>query len=297
MAWRSKRLFEYAVDGDINSLERLIFKQGRKADRRDWSGATPLHYACGSGELLTVQWLIEKAFCNPSITDKEGWNALHYSSHNGNLHIIKYLLENATIKLDVEAFTIAGQNALTLAVARGCLTCVKYLVQVGNCRPNSRSEGGWCALTWAKIYKRGWKNQTNNNARSGEIEKYLLSTGSFSTHDLMKERAFDMIEKKKDNVKNVVLPERTQLSTKKTIISSILSTTDSINNIDVEILDTKIDNNSSIVSTNHIPTINSIISSDCSSSNFSYSNSGSFQKSNKGSKHNNKHNEHKKYNH
>ncbi|XP_044739006.1 espin [Chrysoperla carnea] len=90
-------------------------------------GSTPLHDAAVLGHLEVVQWLILVAGWNKMDTDYDGCTILHLSSKYGRINIVRWLLWEAEMPA-LERSVSNSALALHYAAARGCLDCVRLLV-------------------------------------------------------------------------------------------------------------------------------------------------------------------------
>jgi hypothetical protein len=62
--------------------------------------ASAIHYACRSGHLNIVKYLLEQDSTIINDLDIEDWTPLHYACNNGHLNIVKLLLEyNANVNI------------------------------------------------------------------------------------------------------------------------------------------------------------------------------------------------------
>ncbi len=95
---------------------------------------TPFLLACHKGDLETVKYLAEEANADVYTSDNTGKNALHHATSNrfgNNLEVIKYLCENCNI--DAMATDNAGRNILHYAAVSlyDRIEILKYLLD--NC--------------------------------------------------------------------------------------------------------------------------------------------------------------------
>ena len=81
----------------IVSKDKSIIRKCRHTNSRNRAfnlDGSAIHYACRSGHLNTVKYLLEQ---DPTIIndlDREKWTPLHYACNNGHLNIVKFLLEH-----------------------------------------------------------------------------------------------------------------------------------------------------------------------------------------------------------
>ena len=58
------------------------------------AGCVPLHYACRSGHVAVVTYLLKEQHADPCVTNKKGWNALTYAVSSGNTAVVACLKES-----------------------------------------------------------------------------------------------------------------------------------------------------------------------------------------------------------
>jgi ankyrin repeat protein len=90
----------------------------------DQRGASPLHWAAGSGHLYLVEHLVEECGCDPNQPQQgkrsfSGRTALHWAARNGHLPVVEYLVCSCSV--DIEAATIDGTTAFCWASWQGHL--------------------------------------------------------------------------------------------------------------------------------------------------------------------------------
>lgn len=152
-------LFEAAVKGNAEAVQALLAK-GVAADVRDnrngpnWD-QTPLMYAAQHGHRDVVDVLL-KAGADVSAKD---WGfeettreeqPLHYAMLSGNTGVIERLLAAGA---DVNALNTSGNTPLNIAIERGHLEAVRFLLRRGaklNLDPKTRHFPPLCVAVSAK---------------------------------------------------------------------------------------------------------------------------------------------------
>jgi ankyrin repeat protein len=109
----------------------------------DQRGASPLHWAAGSGYLDVTRYLIEECECDPNKGQKgkrsfSGRTSLHWAARNGHVEIVRYLVR--TCSVDLEAATIDGTTGFCWAAWQGHLKIMEYV----NARLGGRMEFCLC---------------------------------------------------------------------------------------------------------------------------------------------------------
>ncbi|CAF2702278.1 unnamed protein product [Rotaria sp. Silwood2] len=85
------------------SKDKSIIHTCRHTDHRNRAfntDSSAIHYACRSGHLNVVKYLLEQDSTIINDPDIECWTSLHYACYNGHINIIKLLLKyNADVNL------------------------------------------------------------------------------------------------------------------------------------------------------------------------------------------------------
>ena len=112
---------------------------------KDDDGKTPLFYACQSGDLDVVKYLISEQNCDPKLVVKD-YDCLRMACEKGKLNIVKFLIDNykclRTWKLAVIGNTSNSYEAidgvyLHDAACSGDIATIEYLIKIG-IGPNNR---------------------------------------------------------------------------------------------------------------------------------------------------------------
>ena len=124
---KSDLLFFAAKHGFFNLAQQLI-EDGEDVNKENDDGMTPLFYACNTGNLGVVKYLVEEHGVNVDKEDKKGETPLFDACRGGNFEIVKYLVEHGA---DVNKENMSGKTPLFYACKGGNLEIVKYLVEHG----------------------------------------------------------------------------------------------------------------------------------------------------------------------
>ena len=108
-------------------------------------GKTPLHWACKSGKLDIVRFLMEY-YCDPRVRDNH--TPLHYACDNGKMDIVRFLVEEC--RCDPRVQNRLGDTPLHVACLRnGNVDIVRFLVVDQHCDPAGRGRTGGTPLHYA----------------------------------------------------------------------------------------------------------------------------------------------------
>ena len=95
-AWT--RVFDKATTKTIMDLGESVRKFYQKDPGLTYhKGLTPLHVTAGTGNLLTLLNIYDKAI-QKCPKDEEGMIPLHYSAQNGHFEVCKFIMKNASDK-------------------------------------------------------------------------------------------------------------------------------------------------------------------------------------------------------
>lgn len=115
----------FASKGKLTEL-KLLAKLRADLDIKDFTGRTPLIYACIYGREFIVDFLIQQGV-NLEILDQQGYRAMIYAVQQNHLEIVKNLItNNASFN-----FKLHGQNLLMRAVAYKSFPMCKLLFNAG----------------------------------------------------------------------------------------------------------------------------------------------------------------------
>lgn len=82
-----------------------------------------LHYACASGHLDLVEWLLKQAGVTVTTSDTAGWTPLHSAASAGHVEVIRRL-----IAAGADADAVTGQGRTPLHYAKGRAAVVEALL-------------------------------------------------------------------------------------------------------------------------------------------------------------------------
>ena len=145
---------------DFQTVRQLV-ESGSDVRAIDWTGCTPLHYACASRveAQVKVEYMLQRDASlvnatnyseNAVLDPRRGWSLrrystpLHVAAHHGQTDCVKTLVNVG--KTPVNATDEHGWTALHLAAEAGHADAVAVLVQHPDCRVNATYERGWTAL-------------------------------------------------------------------------------------------------------------------------------------------------------
>ena len=94
-------------------------------NKPDEDGRTLLHWAVSSGQLNTVEYLVETLSAKLDIEDEDGWTALHIASSIGSSPIVDFLLQHGA---KVDCGNAQGNTPLFYAVGKQHLPVCQLLI-------------------------------------------------------------------------------------------------------------------------------------------------------------------------
>ena len=127
--WRRERtLLDYSCEKGWYKVVRMLVETEYCCDPRlrDENGNTSLHYACKSGHMGIVKYLVTEQHCDPVCKNHDGRTPLHEACERGHLDIVKYLVTDQ--HCDPACEDHDGRTPLHEACENGHVDTVKFLV-------------------------------------------------------------------------------------------------------------------------------------------------------------------------
>ena len=148
--------FASLVNGD--GIVRQLVESGADVGATDWSGCTPLHYACASSveAQAKVEYMLQRDASLANATNYSDNVVLDSCCYSTPLHVaarhnqpdcVKTLVSDG--KASVNATDGYGLTALLVAASAGSTEAVNVLVQHQDCRVNATDQWGSMALHYA----------------------------------------------------------------------------------------------------------------------------------------------------
>ena len=134
--WRRERtLLDYSCEKGWYKVVRMLVETEYCCDPRlrDENGNTSLHYACKSGHMGIVKYLVTEQHCDPVCKNHDGRTPLHEACERGHLDIAKYLVTDQ--HCDPACEDHDGRTPLHEACENGHVDTVKFLVSECQCDP------------------------------------------------------------------------------------------------------------------------------------------------------------------
>ena len=119
-------LHEAAKSGNVERFQTLLARD-KDIDLVDNEGFTPLFWACFSGKIKMVNYLIRKG-CDPNYT-KNRLRPIHGAAINGYKEVLKILLKNG-VDVDSREFC-SDRTPLHWAAQEGRIDAGRYLIEQG----------------------------------------------------------------------------------------------------------------------------------------------------------------------
>ena len=140
-----------AIKGHQHILEYLV-KQGASltlADKTDFC-LTPFHWACLTGHLSLVKWMVETQGVAPHYCEPGTQSAISQAAIKGHQHILEYLVKQGA------SLTLADKTDFCLtpfhwACRTGHLSLVKWMIETQGVDPDYCEPGTQSAISQAAI--------------------------------------------------------------------------------------------------------------------------------------------------
>ena len=178
---------------DFQTVRQLV-ESGSDVRVTDWTGCTPLHYACASrveaqakveymlqrdASLVNATNYSENAVLDPE-DDASLWRystPLHVAARHGQTDCVKTLVDVG--KAPVNATDEHGRTALHLAAGAGHAEAFEVLVSHPSCDVSITDNCGRTAADWARRRRRDNIAALIEAKSNGNFTKLLLSVTSF----------------------------------------------------------------------------------------------------------------------
>ncbi|XP_014750510.1 PREDICTED: ankyrin repeat and EF-hand domain-containing protein 1 [Sturnus vulgaris] len=198
---------------DFVSLQKA-FDTGVPVDIKDKYYKTPLMVACASGNIVLVEFLLEKG-ADVNATDNFLWTPLHHACYNGHLDIAEVLVKAGAA---VNAPAIGNATPLMRAIEACRLDMVYFLITAG-ADVQATNSNGKSVLDLAQVFQNDTiiellENQLQILAEEQEKEEAMLAKGGkpkpAEPPKPVKEESEDVSEPPEENP----VPEKTKCSRK-----------------------------------------------------------------------------------
>ncbi|NXB47734.1 ANKE1 protein, partial [Leucopsar rothschildi] len=198
---------------DFVSLQKA-FDTGVPVDIKDKYYKTPLMVACASGNIVLVEFLLEKG-ADVNATDNFLWTPLHHACYNGHLDIAEVLVKAGAA---VNAPAIGNATPLMRAIEACRLDMVYFLITAG-ADVQATNSNGKSVLDLAQLFQNDTiiellENQLQIVAEEQEKEEAMLAKGGkpkpAEPPKPVKEESEDVSEPPEENP----VPEKTKRSRK-----------------------------------------------------------------------------------
>lgn len=141
-----RKFLQACVDGDLEKVEALDNENRTLLlTATCTSGCKALHWAAGSGQLDTVDYILrQKVDVDQRATkDSKGRTALHYACRNGHVAVARFLVENGA---NLRSQGKKGVTPFQLAVWQNRLPICRFLVEECGLDPRSEVNDFQCSL-------------------------------------------------------------------------------------------------------------------------------------------------------
>ncbi|KAG1945695.1 DNA-binding protein RFXANK [Pimephales promelas] len=117
-------IHQLAAHGEISQLEIHLSKDGSLLNSQDERGFTPLMWAAAFGEIMVVEFLLQKG-ADPRTLARERESALSLASAGGFADIVNVLLQH---DIEIDSYDWNGGTPLLYAVRGNHIKCVEALL-------------------------------------------------------------------------------------------------------------------------------------------------------------------------
>lgn len=143
-------LIEACANGHTEIVKFLLDSKAN-IDKGNIKGTNPLFAAIARGKLEVMKLLINRD-ANLLVSLPTGWTPLHLAVRSQNIEVTQLLLEKKIIvEQGLEIKTSSGDTPLSVAAARGDVSIVKMLLDVG-ANPNILTKEAMSPLNSAQMY-------------------------------------------------------------------------------------------------------------------------------------------------
>ena len=138
-------LHHACLRGNLELVQYFAENYSNLLEVRDKTGGSPFLVAGFSGSDELVKYLISRG-CNVKDMDNDGWNVLHFACNTGKLKLVQYLVETYADILIARDKT--GKTPFLVAGVSGSVELVKYLISK-DCDVLEKDINGWTILHYA----------------------------------------------------------------------------------------------------------------------------------------------------
>ncbi|XP_051549585.1 DNA-binding protein RFXANK-like isoform X1 [Myxocyprinus asiaticus] len=120
-------IHQLAAHGEISQVETHLVKDNSVLNSQDERGFTPLMWAAAFGEIMMVEFLLQKG-ADPKTQARERESALSLASAGGFADIVNVLLKH---DVDIDSYDWNGGTPLLYAVRGNHMKCAEALLRYG----------------------------------------------------------------------------------------------------------------------------------------------------------------------
>ena len=113
-----------------SSIQMLLQLSCDPAKLKSPTNQTLLHLSARNGWLGVTKLLVNKYRCDPFSEDDAGFSVLHYACASGNLDVVVYVVHNWYLEIDPKKRTKDGFTPLDLSEQTGDSDIINYLRSV-----------------------------------------------------------------------------------------------------------------------------------------------------------------------